>query len=91
MHPLHHPPRSAPASSSIQIVKGAHYNFWSQTCKQITFNFNVIGKGYGLPLISAPPKAFFNNDTLALTHADFVGEAVQEHLFSGSIMESPCR
>ena len=63
------------------------------TFKRLVNNFilRVIEKGRAIPFISVPPKAFFYNNTSALTHADFVGEDVQELLpvISGSIIEVP--
>jgi len=53
------------------------------------FILRVIERGYAIPFISVPPKAFSYSNTSALTDADFVGEAVQELLFSGSIIEVP--
>jgi len=80
------------APSGIPIVKGrlrAHYNFWSKTLEANNFMLRVIEKGYAIPFISVPPKAFLYNNASALTHAVFVAEAVQELLISGSIIEVP--
>ena len=53
------------------------------------FYLHVIDRGYVIPFISVPQKAFFGNNSSALTHADFVLEAIQELLNSGSVVEVP--
>lgn len=78
--------------SSIPVVKGrlrAHYNFWLHNLGASDFILRTIDKGYAVPFITVPPKAFFGNSKSALAHADFVWEAVQELLYWGSVVEVP--
>ena len=74
----------------IQSVKGrlrAQFNFWSLTLGANDFILRVIDKGYTIPFITVPQNAFFDNNRSALMHADFVLEAIQELLLSGSVVQ----
>ena len=78
--------------SSIPIVKGrlrAHYNVWSHNLGASDFILRTIDKGYAVPFITVSPKAFFGNHKSALAHANLVWEAVQELLYSGSVVQVP--
>ena len=54
--------------------------FWSETLKANKAIFNVLKEGYKLPLYTVPKPAHFNNNKSAITHSDFVSEAVQDLL-----------
>ena len=78
--------------NSIQSVKGrlrAHFSFWLHTLSANDFILRIIDKGYAIPFITAPQNAFFDNNHSSLIHADFVFEAIQELLLSGSVVEVP--
>ena len=51
------------------------------------FILRVIDKGYTIPFITVPQNAFFDNNHSAFMHADFVLEAIQELLLSGSVVQ----
>lgn len=51
------------------------------------FILRIIGKGYAIPFITFPPNAFFDNNHSALMHADFVLEAIQQLILSGSVVQ----
>ncbi|KAL9960191.1 hypothetical protein ACROYT_G033610 [Oculina patagonica] len=73
----------------IQSVKGklrAQFNFWSLTLGANDFILRVIDKEYTIPFITVSQNAFFDNNRSALMHADFVLEAIQELLLSGSVV-----
>ena len=76
--------------NSIQSVKGrlrAHFSFWLHTLGANDFILRVIDKGYIIPFITVPQNAFFDNNHSALIHADFVSEAIQELILSGSVVQ----
>ena len=54
--------------------------FWSETLKANKAIFNVLKEGYKLPLYTVPKPAHFNNNKSAITHSDFVSEAIQDLL-----------
>ena len=73
--------------NSIKSVKGrlkAHFAFWADALGANDFILRVIGKGYAIPFITFSPIAFFDNNHLALMHADFILEAIPELILSGS-------
>ena len=41
---------------------------------------NVLKEGYKLPSYTVPKSAHFNNNKSAITHSDFVSEAIQNLL-----------
>ena len=76
--------------NSIQSVKGmlkAHFAFWADALGANDFILRVIDKGYAIPFITFPPNAFFDNNHSALMHADFVLEAIQKLILSGSVVQ----
>ena len=48
---------------------------------------NVLKKGYKLPLYTVPKPAHFSNNKFAVTHSDFVSEAIQDLLKTNRITE----
>ena len=48
---------------------------------------NVLKEGYKLPLYTVPKCAHFNNSKSAITHSDFVFEAIQDLLKINRIIE----
>ena len=76
--------------NSIQSVKGrlkAHFAFWADALGANDFFLRVIDKGCAIPFITFPPNAFFDNNHSALMLADFVLEAIQELILSGSVVQ----
>ena len=51
------------------------------------FILQVIGNRYAIPFITFPSNAFFHNNHSALTHTDFVLEAIQQLILSGSVVQ----
>ena len=47
----------------------------------------VIDKEYAIPYITFPQNAFFDNNNSALMQADFLLEAIQELILSGSVVQ----
>ena len=61
--------------------------FWrSIGCNE--FILNLIEEGYRIPFHSSPPVSFANNNKSALTHQDFVQEAISELLLTNRIFET---
>ena len=78
------------SANSIQSVKGrlrAHFSFWLHTLGANDFILRVIDKGYIIPFITVPQNAFFDNNHSALIHVDFVSEAIQKLILSGSVVQ----
>ena len=76
--------------NSIQSVKArlkAHFASWADALGVTDFILRIIGKGYAIPFITFPPNAFFDNNHSALMHADFVLEAIQQLILSGSVVQ----
>ena len=48
---------------------------------------NVLKEGYKLPSYTVPKSAHFNNNKSAITHSDFVSEAIQDLLKTNRIIE----
>ena len=64
----------------------SHTQFWrSMGASQIILD--VIDKGYRIPFHSIPPVSFSSNNKPALTHPDFVEEAIAELLITDRIFE----
>ena len=49
--------------------------------------FNVLKEGYKLPWYTVSKSAHFNNNKYAITHSDFVSEAIQDLLKTNRIIE----
>ena len=60
---------------------------WSETLKAIKAIVNVLKKVYKLPLYTVPNSAHFNDNKSAITHSDFVSEAIQDLLEINRIIE----
>ena len=76
--------------NSIQSVKArlkAHFASWADALGVTDFILRIIGKEYAIPFITFPPNAFFDNNHSALMHADFVLEAIQQLILSGSVVQ----
>ena len=61
--------------------------FWSETLKANKAIVKVLKEGYKLPLNTVPKSAHFNNNEFAITHSDFVSEAIQDLLKINRIIE----
>ena len=48
---------------------------------------NILKEGYKLPSYTVPKSAHFNNNKSAITHSDFVSEAIQDLLKTNRIIE----
>ena len=71
-------------------VKGSlkeHYNFWAEIGSN-QYILDVIQNGYRLPLITTPESCHLKNNRSALDNGEFVKEAINELLISGSIIET---
>ena len=76
--------------NSIQSVKvrlKAHFASWTDALGVTDFILRVTGKGYAIPFLTFPPNAFFDNNHSALMHTNFVLEAIQELILSGSVVQ----
>ena len=61
--------------------------FWSGTLKGNKAIVNLLKEGYKLPLHTMPKSAHFNYNKSAITHSDFVSEAIQDLLKTNRIIE----
>ena len=61
--------------------------FWSETLKANKVIVNVLKEGYKLPLYTMPKSAHFNNNKSAITHSNYVSEAIQDLLKENWIIE----
>ena len=71
-------------------VKGSlrsHLDFWLKINAN-QYVINVIKEGYRLPLITNPETCHLKNNKSSLENSDFVKEAIQELLNSGSVIET---
>ena len=71
----------------LRVRLRAQFSFWTLTLGANDFILQVIDKGYTIPFITVPQNAFFDNKHSAFMHADFVLEAIQELLLSGSVVQ----
>ena len=61
--------------------------FWSTKLNPPLFVKGIIDRGYIIPFKSIPPSAFLKNNRSSLSHCDFVIEAINKLLVTGSIKE----
>ena len=61
--------------------------FWNKTLKANKAIVNVLKEGYKHPLYTVPKSAHFDNNKSAITHSDFVSEAIQYLLKRNRIIE----
>jgi hypothetical protein len=66
--------------------------FWKSICTS-SFVLGIITLGYALPWIEGPPEepAFFKNHASSLEHSEFVDQAVQSLLSTGTILSVSTR
>ena len=60
---------------------------WSETLKAHKAIVNVLKEGYRLPLYTVPKSAHFDSNKSAITHLDFLSEAIQDLLKTNRIIE----
>ena len=87
-------------SSTRAIIKQKHFSFagvqgrlkhflwfWHETLLRPQFVYNVIGRGYVLPLKATPPPVFLYNNRSALDHPEFVEQSINQSLKLSCIKE----
>jgi hypothetical protein len=61
--------------------------FWFHRLDPPLFVREILNQGYVIPFKSIPPTAFLKNNRSSLSHSDFVVEAINKLLLTGSIKE----
>ena len=74
------------ANSNVKSRLKQNIKFWCETLKANKAIVNVLKEGYKLPY-TVPKSAHFNNNKSAITHSDFVSEAIQDLLKTNRITE----
>ena len=73
-------------NSNVKNRLKQNIKFWIETLKANKAIVNVLKEGYKLPY-TVPKSAHFNNNKSAITHSDFVSEAIQNLLKKNRITE----
>ena len=76
-------------SGRSPTVKGnlrKHLTFW-KSISAPQYILQVIEYGYVIPFVEIPPSSYSRNNFSALKHGEFVSDAIQQLLQSGSIVE----
>ena len=71
------------------IVKGqlrSHNTFW-QEIGASQFIIDTISRGYIIPFVSTPPRAFSKNNKSALQHSDFANCAIDELIANRCVVQ----
>ena len=61
--------------------------YWFDTFNLSLFVKDILNHGYIIPFKNFPPRAHLNNNRSSLNHPDFVAEAINKLLVTGSIKE----
>ena len=64
-------------NSNIRNRLKQNMKFWKDTLKANKAIVNVLKEGYKHPLYTVRKSAHFDNNKSAITHSDFVSEAIQ--------------
>ena len=68
------------SSEGVQGRLKTCLRFWHETLQCPQFVYNVIERGYVLPLKATPPPVFIRNNRSALDHPEFVEQSIGNQL-----------
>ena len=75
--------------SSVQGRIAAHKQWWFDNLQLSSFVSGVLFKDYCIPFVATPPSCCIKNNRSALSHGQFVANAIHELLLNRCIVEVP--